>query len=327
MSDLARMAGVSTSTVSRALSGSSLIPEATRSRIQSLAREMNYQVNVGAANLRKRGVQTIAVAFLGDSLQMVSDPFLIGILGSVADALDERGLSLLLTRIPPERRELMAGLVHSGQAGGLIVIGQLGWHPYLNELARQGMPMAVWGASLPGALYPQVGGDNAMGGYLATRHLLERGCRRVAFVGDPTHPEAGLRYAGHARALAEAGLAPDPTLLLPYRFGDAQLREQTEVWLDGRPAFDGVFATSDVAAITLMDALGARGVAVPQQVRVVGYDDIALAAHLRPSLSTVSQPTPAAGRALVELLFEAMAGQPRRSITLPTQLIERDSSR
>ena len=83
MTDIARMAGVSASTVSRALSGSALIPEATRTRISELARSLNYQVNVGAANLRKRDVQTIGVAFLGDSLQMISDPFLLSILLSL----------------------------------------------------------------------------------------------------------------------------------------------------------------------------------------------------------------------------------------------------
>jgi len=327
MTDIARMAGVSASTVSRALSGSPLIPEATRTRISELARSLNYKVNVGAANLRKQDVQTIGVAFLGDSLQMISDPFLLSILGSVADALDERGMSLLLSRMHEEKRHLMAGMVHSGQVGGLIVIGQLTWHAYLNELARQGLPMAVWGANLTDALYPQVGSDNAMGGYLATRHLVDKGCRRIAFFGDTTHPEAGLRFAGYTRALAEAGLPLDPKLQQSFLFGDLRIREVIDGWLDQRLEFDGVFASSDVTAISIIGALNERGVQVPQQVRVVGYDDIALAEHVHPPLTTVRQPTLEAGRALVELLFEAMAGQPRRTITLPTQLIERDSSR
>lgn len=327
MTDIARMAGVSASTVSRALSGSPLIPEATRTRISELARSLNYKVNVGAANLRKQDVQTIGVAFLGDSLQMISDPFLLSILGSVADALDERGMSLLLSRMHEEKRHLMAGMVHSGQVGGLIVIGQLTWHAYLNELARQGLPMAVWGANLTDALYPQVGSDNAMGGYLATRHLVDKGCRRIAFFGDTTHPEAGLRFAGYTRALAEAGLPLDPKLQQSFLFGDLRIREVIDGWLDQRLEFDGVFASSDVTAISIIGALNERGVQVPQQVRVVGYDDIALAEHVHPPLTTVRQPTLEAGRALVELLFEAMAGQPRRTVTLPTRLIERESSR
>ena len=327
MTDIARMAGVSASTVSRALSGSPLIPEATRTRITELARSLNYRVNVGAANLRKRDVQTVGVVFLGDSLQMISDPFLLSILGTVADALDQRGMSLLLSRMHDETQHLMGTMVESGQVSGLIVIGQLTWHQHLNELARQGLPMAVWGATLPDALYPVVGGDNAQGGYLATRHLIAQGCRRIAFFGDTSHPEAGLRYQGYARALAEAGLPLDPRLLQSFLFGDTRIREVIDGWLNQHLEFDAIFASSDVTAISLMGALRERGVAVPEQVRLVGYDDIALAEHVHPPLTTVRQPTLEAGRALVELLFEAQAGQPRRTVLLPTHLIERDSSR
>lgn len=327
MTDIARMAGVSASTVSRALSGSPLIPEATRQRISELARSLNYRVNVGAANLRKRDVQTVGVVILGDSMQAVSDPFILSILGTVADALDERGMSLLLTRLKDERRHLMTAMIESGQVAGLIVVGQLTWHEHLNELAREGVPMAVWGACLPDALYPVVGGDNDLGGYLATRHLIAQGCRRIAFFGDISHPEAGLRYQGYSRALQEAGIALDPRLLQSFLFGDLRIREVIDGWLDQQLAFDAVFAASDVTAISIMGALNERGISVPGQVRVVGYDDIALAEHVHPTLSTIRQPTGQAGRALVDLLFATLAGQPRRAVMLPATLIERESSR
>lgn len=326
MADIARLAGVSASTVSRALSGSPLIPEATRNRITELANSLGYRVNVGAANLRKRDVRTVGVMILGDSLQMISDPFLLSILGSVADALDERGWNLLLARLKDNRRHALSDLVDSGQVAGLIVIGQLTLHDYLNELTRNGFPMVVWGAPLPDALYPVVGGDNAMGGYLATRHLIEQGCRRIAFFGDYTHPEAGLRYQGYVRALQESGIEPDPRLLQPFLFGDSRIREVIDSWLDQQLSFDAIFAASDVTAISLMGSLNERGISVPSDVRLVGYDDIALAEHVHPTLTTIRQPTGEAGRALVNLLFEALAGQPRRSIVLPAELIPRESS-
>ncbi len=326
MADIARLSGVSASTVSRALSGSPLIPEATRNRITELANSLGYRVNVGAANLRKRGVQTIGVVILGDTMQMISDPFLLSILGSVADTLDERGMSLLLTRLKDNRTHVLSDLVESGQVAGLIVIGQLTMHHYLNELTQNGFPMVVWGAHLPDALYPVVGGDNATGGYLATRHLIEHGCRRIAFFGDISHPEAGLRYQGYARALQEAGIAQDPRLLQSFLFGDLRIREVINGWLDQKLAFDSIFASSDVTAISLMGSLNERGIAVPQQVRLVGYDDIALAEHVHPTLTTIRQPTGEAGRALVSLLFEALEGKPRRSILLPAQLMQRESS-
>jgi len=326
MADIARIAGVSASTVSRALSGSPLIPQATRERIAELARSLHYQVNVGAANLRKRDIQTVGVVILGDSMQTISDPFILNILGAVADALDERGMSLLLTRLSPERQQQMPAMFDSGQVAGLIVIGQLTWHDYLNELAQRGIPMAVWGACLDDARYSVVGGDNATGGYLVTRHLLQQGARRIAFFGDISHPEAGLRHQGYARALAEAGLSPDPRLYHPFLFGDRRMREVIDLWLDQGLDFDAIFAASDIAAISLISALSERGVAVPQRVRVVGYDDIALSAYLHPALTSVRQPTVVAGRALVGLLFEAIAGQPRRTVMLPAELMVRDST-
>lgn len=326
MADIARLAGVSASTVSRALSGSPLIPPATRERITGLANAMGYRVNVGAANLRKRGVQTIGVVILGDSMQMISDPFLLSILGAVADALDERNMSLLLTRLKADRQHVLSDLVDSGQVAGLIVIGQLTLHDYLNELTRNGFPMVVWGAPLADALYPVVGGDNAMGGYLATRHLVERGCRRIAFFGDISHPEAGQRYLGYTRALEEAGIEPVPSLVQSFLFGDLRIREVIDGWLNQAMVFDAIFASSDVTAISLMGALSERGISVPDGVRLVGYDDIALAEHVHPTLSTIRQPAGAAGRALVDLLFEALAGLPRRSIVLPASLIVRESS-
>lgn len=326
MTDIARLAGVSASTVSRALSGSPLIPEVTRTRITELANSLGYRINVGAANLRKRDVQTIGVVILGDSMQLISDPFLLSILGSVADTLDERGMSMLLARLKDNRMHVLSDMVHSGQVAGVIVIGQLTMHDYLNELTRKGFPMVVWGANLPDALYPVVGGDNAMGGYLATRHLIEHGCQRIAFFGDASHPEAGQRYVGYVRALQEAGIERDPRLLQSFLFGDSRIRQVIDDWLDQQLSFDAIFASSDVTAISLIGALTERGIAVPSRVRLVGYDDIALAEHVHPTLTTIRQPTGQAGRALVDLLYEALAGQPRRNIVLPAELIVRESS-
>lgn len=327
MADIARMAGVSSSTVSRALSGSALIPESTRERILELARSLNYQVNVGAANLRKRSVQTVGVVVLGDSMQAISDPFILNLFGSVADALDEQGYSVLLTRLNDSRKAQMQALVTSGQVAGLVVIGQLTWHEHLNRLFHAGLAFSVWGAALPDAAYPVVGGDNEQGGYLAAAHLLSRGCKKIAFLGDIEHPEAGLRYAGYLRAHREAGVAPDVRLRQSVLFGEPMLMQVVQDWLSQDLAFDGVFASSDVAAITVISALNARGIDVPRDVKVVGYDDIDMAGHVFPSLTSIRQPTKLAGKALVTLLNEAQAGLARRSVILPTELVERDSSR
>ncbi len=326
MTDIARLAGVSASTVSRALSGSALIPEDTRQRIRDLAASMNYQVNIGAANLRKRDINTVGLLVLGDSSQVISDPFILSIVGQVADALDERGIRVLLQRLVSARYGSIADMYDCGQAQGLIVVGQAALHDELNALATRGVPLAVWGAKMPDALYPIIGSDNERGGYLATRRLLQNGCKHIAYLGDTIHPEAFGRYQGYLRAMREFGQTPDPRLHQAVLFGDARLRQIVNDWLNLDTGFDGVFAASDVAAITVISALSERGVPVPEQVKVVGYDDINLARHVHPALTTVRQPTEQAGHALVDALFDVLAGKPTQTVQLPTELVVRESA-
>ena len=128
------------------------------------------------------------------------------------------------------------------------------------------------------------------------------------------------------RALNEVGLTPDPRLHQPFLFGDRRIRQVIDLWLDQKLEFDAIFASSDMAAISLISALKERGLEVPRDVRVAGYDDITLSTYLHPSLTSVRQPTMVAGRMLVELLFEAIAGQPRRTVMLPAELVARDST-
>ncbi len=326
MADIARLAGASISTVSRALNGSPLIPEATRQRIIDIAQACNYQINAGAANLRKRDIQTIGVAILGDRQQPISDPFILHILGAVADALDERGRNLLLTRLDASKLGWVSAMYHGGQVAGMIVIGQATLHRQLNALADQGIPMAVWGASLPGAHYGVVGGDNRAGGHQATQHLLAQGCRRIAFFGDTEHPEANQRHQGYLKAHKEAGLAPDPQLFQPYLFGGERIQAAVDGWLAAGSMPDGVFAASDMTAIAVLAALKARGLDVPAQVKVVGYDDSAVAAHVHPPLTTVRQDTATAGQELVKLVCEAIEGLAVRRVVLPAELVLRQSS-
>lgn len=326
MADIARLAGVSASTVSRALSGHPAIALATRERIAELAKSLNYQVNAGAANLRKRTNHTIGVLLLNDNMQAMSDPFILKLLGHIADELDQRGMALLLRRAAPNDPSSMAAMVDSGQAGGLIVIGQNSQNQDLNALFARGIPMVVWGAKVPDSAYPVVGSDNEQGGYLATRHLIEQGCRRIAYMGEYEHAEAHLRHQGYLRALNEAGLSTSRELHIHATIDSRGARARFADWLDAGQPFDGVFCISDVTAISAMAELNERGISVPQQVKFVGYDNIDLAAHLHPTLSSINQPTELAARYLVEGLFELMNDGTTPSRLLPTELLPRESS-
>lgn len=326
MADIARLAGVSTATVSRALSGSSLVNEQTRKRVMELAGKLNYRVDAAAARLRKGAVNTIGLVLLLEAGQAATDLFMMNMVGHLADELSSRGLDMLVARFDAQRPEAMAEMVESGRAAGLIVLGQSSSHDFLNDLALRQFPKVVWGAQLPGTRYAVVGSDNELGGYMAARHLLQSGCRRIAFLGNEAHPEVALRASGYRRALTEFGIEADPRWSLAVTFDPKSGREQMHQWLDVCGPIDGAFACSDVLAMGLVAVLADRGRTVPRDVKVVGYDDVLASELVHPSITSVRQPLELAAQALVSTLLDGINGQPQTSTVLPTSLMVRESA-
>lgn len=328
MADIARLAGVSVSTVSRALAGNPAINAETRVRIVELARSLNYTINVGAQNLRLQKNQTIAVVVPYDARarQHISDPFFLSLVGALADALTDRGYDMLLSRVDAESLDSAAALVEGGKAIGLVIVGQWRHHDQLNELAARKLPLVVWGGQLPQQRYCSVGGDNIMGGLVATRHLVAAGRRRVLFAGDPQLPEVYLRREGWRQALQEAGLAADDTLELVVPFEAMGARAALDARCAAALDFDGVVACSDLMAVQAVQALRAAGREVPRDVAVVGYDDMPLATYTEPALTTVHQPVALAGEELVEALLALLRGEAPAPRVLPVHLVCRASA-
>lgn len=327
MADIARLAGVSTATVSRALSHSPRVNEETRTRILELASSLKYSINIGAQNLRLKQNRTIAVMIPvdADSHQHLSDPFLLTMLGSLADALTEQGFEMLFSRIRTDQLDAAAVPFDTGRVIGIIMVGQWGRHEQLNQLAARQVPIVVWGAQLPQQLYCCIGSDNVSGGMLATEHLIGLGRRRIAFFGDLALPEPQQRYRGYCAALAKHQLEVDPQLQVSVSFlpegGEQAVHELARRGV----AYDAVFACSDLLAMTAIDSLRAQGREVPAEVAVVGYDDVGQSAYFHPRLTTVRQPIAAAGQALVASLLSIIDGKPAASQQLPTELIVRAS--
>lgn len=328
MADIARLAGVSVSTVSRALAGSALINPETRKRIALLARSLNYSINTSAQNLRLQKNQTVAVVvpYDANARQHISDPFFLAIVGSIADALTDRGYDMLLSRVDAERLDTAAQLYDSGKAIGVVIIGQWRHHDQLNELAARKVPVVVWGGQLPQQLYCSVGGDNISGGWQATRHLLQQGRRRIVFLGDAQLPEVRLRRQGYQQALSEAGIALEAKLELAVPFEIIAAREALDRLCAGKARFDGVVACSDLLALQAVQALRAVSREVPADVAVVGYDDMPLATWSDPPLTTVHQPVGLAGSEIVDALLALLRGERAAPRTMPVHLVVRDSA-
>ncbi|MEJ7927315.1 LacI family DNA-binding transcriptional regulator [Sphingobium sp. AN641] len=327
LADVARAANVSPSTASRALNDSPLIPDATKAIVREAARKQNYRVNTTARNLRRQTSSTVALVLPADpeSGQMVSDPFFLDILGAVADALQEKKYDLLLSTTGAHPDRWFEDFIMSRRADGLIVIGQAHHADALEQLAGEGAPVVVWGAAATGLPYCSVGSDNLAGGDIATSHLLALGRRHIAFLGDTDLPEVALRYEGYRRALAAQGLSADPALLSRTPFTREGGAAAINRLADSGTRFDAVFATSDLLAMSAIQSLQARGIGVPQDVSVVGYDDIQMAAHYSPALTTISQNIALGGTLLVNKLMDLMAGQPAGTDVLEPRLIIRQS--
>lgn len=328
MADIARLAGVSVSTVSRALSGSSLVSPTTCERIKQLAQSLNYSINLGAQNLRLQKNLTIAVIIPYDakSKQHISDPFFLSLVGAIADSLTDRGYDVLLSRVDSDHLDAAAQLHDSGKASGLIIIGQWRQHDQLNQLAGRNIPLVVWGGEMPQQLYCSIGGDNVSGGEQATAHLLQTGCKRIAFLGDSDLPEVWLRKEGYLRAHRAAQCKVDPQLEARVPFEPEAARDAIQKLCDSGVEFDGVVACSDLLAIQAIQILRSRGRNVPADIRVVGYDDMPLAIYSDPPLSSVHQPISDVGPAFAKAVMALLEGARVPPQTLPVNLVIRGSS-
>jgi DNA-binding LacI/PurR family transcriptional regulator len=327
MSDVARLANVSMSTVSRALADSPLIPEERRREIQKIAEDAGYVINQSARSLRMRKTQTIGVVFpLGHDVgQLISDPFLIEMFGRLADEITTRGYQVLLCRVTDTSPGWLERIIQSQRQDGLVIVGQSDQHKALNEAAANYGPLVVWGGHLSGQSYCSVGTDNIGGARKAVDHLIALGRKRIAFMGMPELPEIGLRYEGYQRAMKAAEIVCDPALVVPAHFSFETAYEAARELIESGTPFDAVFAASDIIALAAIQALTASGLDIPKDVSVVGFDDIAMAAQSTPPLTSVKQDLAKGARTIVDLLFRRIAGEDAPSATQAPSLMVRKS--
>lgn len=305
--------------------------ESTRKRIEAIAQQLNYKVDKNASSLRRRETNTLALLFYEDPLpdNSMINPFFLAMLGSIVRASAQRGYDLLIS-MQQFSSDWHAEFEESRKADGIILLGHGDFEPYREKLASliaNDTHFVRWGPASEGQWGTVVGSDNRQGGYAATRHLLDLGRRRIAFVGDNSdhYPELQDRYQGYCDALLEAGLPIDPAMQVDANLTEQSGRLGVAALAARKLPFDAIFAASDLIAIGAMRGLEQMGLAVPDHVAVVGFDDISAASLTRPPLTTVQQDFALAGEALVAALIATLRGEPAPSVALPTRLIVRQS--
>jgi DNA-binding LacI/PurR family transcriptional regulator len=328
MSDIGRLAGVSASTVSRALNGSQSIPEGTRSRIRKIAQEHNYVLDVRAQNFRLQRSMTIATLFpyRGQSRRMISDPFCMEIIGAIADELDNVGYDLIVARVPSDEDEWCSRYVLNKRVDGLILIDRSVQDKSIERLQELGARFVVWGALLDHQNYVSVGGNSFEGGALAVKHLVALGRRRIGFIGGNEHMvETYQRRKGFEQGLLESNLPYDECLVTYTDFTPQAGVKAIDKLLNEAPDLDGVVVCSDFMSIAAMEVIRERGRRVPDDIAIVGYDDIQLAAHCSPRLTTIRQEINDWGRLMVRKLFDLIDGRHTEAAMMPIELVIRDS--
>lgn len=327
IAELARLAGVSAGTVSRALANSSLVNADTRERIQALAREHGFRPNQMAKRLRVQETRVIGVVVpLGhERRQHLSDPFFMTILGYLADALTESGYDIMLSRVIPDAEDWLERIVDSGMLDGVLLIGQSDQFEAIERVAQWYKPLVVWGSCKPGQVHCTVGVDNRLGGRLAGECLIASGRKRLCFVGDTTAPELAERYLGLCDA-ARAAELPEPVKLHAHLASDTMAEEIASHLERIGTDVDGIAAGSDLIAMHLVRALADQGIAVPGRIAVTGFDDLPLAEQTVPRLTTISQNIAEGARAMVDALFDRIAGNDAPAHVMTPVLIKRDSA-
>ncbi|GLQ21760.1 LacI family DNA-binding transcriptional regulator [Algimonas porphyrae] len=326
LEDIAQEAGVSIATVSRALSDNPAVSDKTKRRIWDLARRQGYNIRSqlgSGANVANR-LSVIIPKPQGRNGWML-DPFFQGLLGGIGEAARSLRCDYVVSHADPQNYDDLSRLLDNSRASGIIFLGQSFLHERLNRLVGHPMKFIVWGGQLPDQSYASVGSDNLRGGEMAAAHLARLGRTRIAFFGDTDAPEINQRYQGYRRALERFGISPDPDLVFPAHFEIESAANSTHALISRGTAFDAVVCASDLIAIGVIRALREQGRSVPQDVSVVGYDDIQLARYIEPPLTTIGQDLTLAGRLLVMKLLNADEPGDLRSERLPTELIQRES--
>lgn len=326
LEEVAQRAGVSRSVASRALNNVRNVSSVKREAVARAASELGYVPNATARALATSRVGSVVLAVSNDDPALFGDPFFSQILVGVAAALDRSELDLTLMLASSERGQArLERLLRSRRSDGVMLMALRGDDPLNRVAAATELPVVIGGRPLNGEPRWYVDVDNQGGARRAAEHLLDSGRRRVGMISGPMDLEASVaRYRGYADAMALERLPSDWVEHADFSFeGGARAMERL---LEAHPDIDGVFAASDNMAAGALRVLRASGCRVPEDVAVVGFDDLEIARHTEPALTTVRQPIRGLGQEMATMLVRLIEGESPTPIILPTELVVRGSA-
>ena len=319
------MAGVTHSTVSRALRDSPLLSRKTVERIQRIARESGYRTSAAARSLVTRRSDTVGVVVTN-----IADPFVAGVVSGIEETADQHGLSVFLanSNAEPEREVRVARKFEERRVDGIIVTASRVGAQYVPLLTQMQVPIVLLNNQHPGHFAHSVMIANVQASLDATRHLIALGHRRIAYLGDRYgHQSDTERFSGYRQALEEAGLQFEPRLVV---HGDGKPEGAKAAVADllalPQPP-TAIFCYNDMSALGAMFQFRNRGLRIPRDISVVGFDDLYFSHYIDPPLTTVRQPMRQMGRLAMETLLKIFAGADSgHDIKVPGELIVRRST-
>jgi LacI family transcriptional regulator len=329
LKDVARMAGVHPGTASRALNLETreLVNDDTARRVLAAAERLGYRPNPIA-----RGLKTARSYTVGVLIPDLTNPLFPPIVRGIQDRLEEAAYTPLIanTENDPDRERADFEAMRARQVDGFIAATARRGHDLLTRPGELGLPVVLVNRRLEDASLPAVVGDDKAGIRLAVRHLVELGHARIAHLAGPQELSTGyLRYEGFLEAMRDAGLEPDPNLIL---IGDAVIESEGSRLcadlLDSGREFTAIVAANDLMALGCYDVLEERGIPCPARVSVVGFNDMPFAAHFRPPLSTIRIPQYELGARSAELLLDVLQNGevPPTQVSLEPELVVRAST-
>lgn len=324
---VAALAGVSRSTVSRVVNGSDAVSPAAREAVDAAIVELKYVPNQAARSLASRQTRAIALIIPEDPMRFFGDPFIASVVSGVHARLSAADYVLNMVLATDDSGDRTTQYLRGGNVDGAIVISHHSRDAFVDAIADS-VPLVFGGRPThkragDGEYYVDV--DNVEGGRLATAHLIGRGRRRVATIAGPRDMPAGMdRLIGYRQAVADAGL--DEGFIAQGDFSEPSGYEGMRRILN-EGAVDGVFVASDLMARGAYRAIAEAGLRVADDIAVVGFDDSDAATSVTPALTTVRQPALRQGELIAEKLVDLLAGNdPERVTIVPTELVRRASA-